>query len=330
MQRIRPSASPLSTAFKPVNIHRLGEHILHHFAHQRMIRNLPLALNIFKARRRIGKNRSQQIVGSHSLNLRRNFLSILKAQQRQRPVRIPAPARGKDRRIQRRLLQNRLHRRRMQKIKNVAQRKAVLLGQRNIQSVVGSRRLQLKIEPNAEALAQSQSPGLVDAPSKRRVDHQLHPAAFIEEALRNHGRLRRHRAQHRPPLQNVFDRLLRARIIEPAFFFQPAQPRAATSGCVAENPTGEVCGSISLIFSRNVPMCSESSSVRAGASPRQNGTLGGAPCASCTSTRPALVSMRRIIHEVFPSSMMSPRLLSTAKSSSTVPTTMPSGSATTA
>ncbi len=105
---------------------------------------------------------------------------------------------------------------------------------------------------------------------------------------------------------------------------------AATSGCVAENPTGEVCGSISLISCRRFPICSESSWVRAGASPRQNGTLGGAPCASCTSTRPALVSTRRIIHDVFPSSMMSPRLLSTAKSSSTVPTTRPSGSATTA
>ena len=104
---------------------------------------------------------------------------------------------------------------------------------------------------------------------------------------------------------------------------------AATSGCVAENPTGEVLGNISLIFCRSSPTCADNSCVRDGASPRQNGTLGGAPCASCTSIRPALVSMRWIIHDVFPSSMMSPRLLSTAKSSSTVPTTTPSGSATT-
>src|SRR6202140_1942961 len=104
---------------------------------------------------------------------------------------------------------------------------------------------------------------------------------------------------------------------------------AATPGCVAENPTGEVLGSISLISCPNGPTCADSSCVRAGASPRQKGTLGGAPCASCTSIRPALVSMRWIIHDVLPSSMMSPRLLSTAKSSSTVPTTTPSGSATT-
>ena len=93
-----------------------------------MIWNLALTLNILEARGRVGKNRSQQIVGPHALNLRRNFLSVLKSQQRQRPVRIPSPARGEDRRIERGLLQNRLHRRRLQEIENVRQREAVLLG----------------------------------------------------------------------------------------------------------------------------------------------------------------------------------------------------------
>src|ERR1700747_361231 len=73
---------------------------------------------------------------------------------------------------------------------------------------------------------------------------------------------------------------------------------SATSGCVAENPTGEVRGSISLILSRSSTTCSDHSCVRAGASPRQNGTVGGAPCASCTSILPELVSTRWIIHEV--------------------------------
>src|SRR5215469_1665603 len=105
--------------------------------------------------------------------------------------------------------------------------------------------------------------------------------------------------------------------------------QAATSGWVGENPTGEVFGSIWLILSRTPPTCSDNSSVLAGASPRQNGTLGGAPLASSTSSRPELVSIRWMIHDVFPSSITSPRLLSTAKSTSTVPTTTKSGSATT-
>src|SRR5208282_282769 len=120
--------------------------------------------------------------------------------------------------IQRRLLQDRLHRSRIQEIENIAERKTVLLSQSNVQTVVRSRGLQFKIEPHTKSLAQSQSPGLVDPPSKRSVNHQLHSAAFIEEALRNHGSLCRHRTQHSPPLQNVFNRLLRARVIQPALF----------------------------------------------------------------------------------------------------------------
>ncbi len=118
-----------------------------------MIRNLALALDVLKARGRVGKHGSQQIIGAHALNLRRDFLSVLKTQQREGPIGIPAPAGGEDRRIQRRLFQNRLHRRRLQEVENIPQRKAVLLGQSDVQPVVSGRSLQLEVEPNAEALA---------------------------------------------------------------------------------------------------------------------------------------------------------------------------------
>jgi hypothetical protein len=65
------------------------------------------------------------------------------------------------------------------------------------------------------------------------------------------------------------------------------------------------------------PTASDSSNVRPGASPFQNGTDGGAPCASSTRTRPG--STRLIRQEVVPSRNTSPARLSTAKSSSTVP-----------
>ena len=72
----------------------------------------------------------------------------------------------------------------------------------------------------------------------------------------------------------------------------------------------------------------ESSAVREGASPRQNGMFGGAPWASSTRTLP--ISTPLIRQEVLPNKIMSPARLSTAKSSSTDPTTVPSGSDTTA
>ena len=72
---------------------------------------------------------------------------------------------------------------------------------------------------------------------------------------------------------------------------------------------------------------SDSSMVRPGASPSQNGTDGGAPCASTTRTMPG--STRRIRHECVPSRNTSPAMDSIAQSSFTVPTRVSSGSAST-
>jgi hypothetical protein len=82
------------------------------------------------------------------------------------------------------------------------------------------------------------------------------------------------------------------------------------------------------VCSRTAATSADNSAVRAGASPRQNGIVGGAPCACSTRTVP--VSTPRIRQDVLPSKMMSPARLSTAKSSSSEPTTVPSGSAITA
>jgi len=71
----------------------------------------------------------------------------------------------------------------------------------------------------------------------------------------------------------------------------------------------------------------DTSFVRAGASPSQKGSEGGAPCASATRTMPG--STFRILHEALPSWKMSPALASTAKSSFSVPTRSPAGSSST-
>ena len=67
--------------------------------------------------------------------------------------------------------------------------------------------------------------------------------------------------------------------------------------------------------------------MRAGPSPSQKGMVGAAPPASSTRTFP--LSTRRMRHEVLPSSITSPAMLSMAKSSSTLPMSVPSGSSTT-
>ena len=95
--------------FQPLQIHGLGENVFHDFIDQRMVGNLNVSLDILLAGGHVGKHGSQQIVGAHALNLRRNFLAALKTQQGQGARRIPPPARLKNRRSQRRLFQDRRH-----------------------------------------------------------------------------------------------------------------------------------------------------------------------------------------------------------------------------
>ncbi len=53
--------------------------------------------------------------------------------------------------------------------------------------VLRRRGLQLEVEGAAEALAQRQAPGAVDAAAEGRVDDELHAAGFVEEALEHDG-----------------------------------------------------------------------------------------------------------------------------------------------
>src|ERR1700739_2004232 len=110
----------------------------------------------------------------------------------------------------------------MQEVKDIGQRKTMLLAQRNIQSIVGRGSLQLKVERAAETLAERETPGLVDAPAKRRVDDQLHASAFVKKAFGDDGGLGRDLPQDRTPSKDVFDCLFGASVVKTTFNFQPA------------------------------------------------------------------------------------------------------------
>src|ERR1700722_12160545 len=113
----------------------------------------------------------------------------------------------------------------MQKVKYITQRKAMLLSQRNIQSIVSSRRLQLEIERSAKPFTQGQAPSFIDPPAERRVNDQLHPAALIEESLRDNSVLRWHGSQHRAPGHDVLHDLFGPSIIQSALALQPFHSR---------------------------------------------------------------------------------------------------------
>ena len=144
------------------------------------------------------------------------------------------------------------------------------------------------------------------------MDHQLHAAGFVEEALGDDRVWRRQRAQGCRARADVCGGLLGARLVEPAFVQQK----------LAAGSVGGID-----VLAQLATLRAKTRSVRPGASPRQNGIDGAAPWASSTRTRPG--STRRMRQDVVPSRNTSPAMLSTAKSSSSVPTTVPSGSATT-
>ena len=68
-------------------------------------------------------------------------------------------------------------------------------GERQHDVVFGRRRLQLEIELAAEPLAEREAPGAVDAAAIGRMDHELHAARFVEEALQDQCLARRQRAE---------------------------------------------------------------------------------------------------------------------------------------
>ena len=234
-------------------------------------------------------------------------------------VRVPAPARREQRRVQDRLLDSLPHVARAHERERVFEREAVLRPQRQHDRIVGRRRLQLEVEVHAEPLAQRQAEGAVDAPAERRVHDHLHAAGVVEEALEHDVLLRRHDAQRAALRGNVADELRCARGID-------ARTRPSPTSPYAIAPSRRGAATMSL---RRRLTSSDSSHVRAGASPSQNGRLGGRPCASSTRTTPRVDSMRRMRHECVPSRKMSPAMLSIAQSSFTVPTNVSSGSSTT-
>ena len=104
--RIAPSSMPLEHVDEAVEVHRLGQHVLHHFADERVIGNLDVAFDVLLTRGDVGEHRRQQIVGLQALDVDRHLLAAAEAEQRERAARVPAPARAEDRRGERRLLEH--------------------------------------------------------------------------------------------------------------------------------------------------------------------------------------------------------------------------------
>src|SRR3954449_13535956 len=97
----------------------------------------------------------------------------------------------------------------------------MLRPKREQQRVVGGRGLELEIELAAESLTEREPPRLVDTASEGRVQHELHAAGFIEEALEHERLLRRDDTKRPVAFSEVVDDLLGGAVIQAGFGYQP-------------------------------------------------------------------------------------------------------------
>src|SRR5213594_1804792 len=82
--------------------------------------------------------------------------------------------------------------------------------------------LQLEVERRAKSFAERQSPGAVETTAKRRVQDQLHPAAFVEEPFGNNPLLSRHCSQYCTTGCDIGHSLFRAPPVQTTLRLKPA------------------------------------------------------------------------------------------------------------
>ena len=172
-----------------------------------MIGHLAVARDVLEARRGVGKRGGQQVVRLHPLERRRHLraaalrgtASEIVAFHRHRVSNTGASSTAWTRMSR--------TRRRVQVAEHVGEREACCGPSDSISAVLGRRGLQLEVELAAEPLAQRERPRAVDAAAERRVQHELHAAGFVEEALEDERVLRRQRAEHGAARRGIDDLL---------------------------------------------------------------------------------------------------------------------------
>jgi hypothetical protein len=259
-----------------LDIHRLVQAVRDRLVGQRMIGHLALAHEILRAGDLVREYGRDQIFGLHAHELRRHLLVAAEPGQRKRDSRHPTPPRREHRCVEHGLDQQRPHACRMKITGNLGELKAVRRRERQHDIVLGRGSLELEVELAAEALAQRQPPGAVDATAERGMDDELHAACFVKEALQHDSVLGRQAAERGGAGGEIFISWSAA---------GSAMPIASVGQRRAMFPEGSDARRAAMSL-RNRDTADDSSSVRPGASPSQNGIVGGCPWASSTRTVP--------------------------------------------
>ena len=242
-----------------------------------MVGNLALAGEILGAGELVGEHRGDQILRLHARERRRHLLAAAEARQRkrtpaiqrQRVVNIGASSMA--------WVSTGAHGVGVQVTRTSASSKLCVVASESTMASSVAAACSSKLNVRQKRLRKRQSPGAVDPAAERRVDHQLHAAGLVEEALEHDGVLRGQAAERGVRRGEIFDQLRGRRLVDAAWLGR------ASAGAIRCR-IGRRSRARDLAPQRDTAR--ESSSLRPGASPSQNGIVGGWPCASSTRTMP--------------------------------------------
>jgi hypothetical protein len=170
-----------------LRVHRFGEGVFHDFADERVVGDFDVAGHGLGAGGGVGEDAGEEVVGAGALDLRGDALALLHAQELEAAAGGPAPAVLEERRGDAGLLEELAGGEGGEEVEDVGEGKAVLLGEGDVDAVVGGGGLELEVEAAAEALAEGEAPGLVEAAAEGGVEDELLASAFVEEALGDDG-----------------------------------------------------------------------------------------------------------------------------------------------
>ena len=209
--RVHRDLAPLDAleeGHETVDVHRFVQGVVDGLVHQGVVRDLPLPPSeVLGARDLVGKHHRDEILGLHPLDRGRHLAPARPARDRERHVRVPAPADVEDRGVEQRLDEHVPGGRAREVSRHLLERKAVGLAEGEDDVVLGGGGLELEVEPPAEALAERKSERPVDPAAERGVDDELHAARLVEEPFDDQVLRGRHRAEGGLPGREVVHEL---------------------------------------------------------------------------------------------------------------------------
>ena len=159
---------PLEHGAERARVHRLAQAVTERLVHERVIGHgdRPAGRVVLAGDLR-REHRGEQVLGAHPGDRRGHALALEQAGDGERARRVPAPAHAEHRRLERRLDEHLVERRRRDVGEDRLEGERVLRPERKEHPLVRRGGLQLEVERPAEALAQREPEGAVRCARRR-------------------------------------------------------------------------------------------------------------------------------------------------------------------